>query len=230
MRPVRFMQGSLEKVRIGLQQWSGIEADYLVIATVSMATFALAWAWLPHRSRYLRHRNSARPLARWKPVRPLAQTWKRRDISDPRMQMEVVARVEFEPQRLLNHGEYQLLLLIESVVRGLDAGLRVMAQTSMGEILQPRKGSASSDDCHLAYRSINSKRLDFLVVDAGCTPVLAIEYQGAGHYRSRSFMRDAVKREALRKANIEFLEVRSDYDTAELKRHLRRLLLRGSRI
>ena len=221
MRPVSVMQGFLEKVRIGLQQWSGIDADYVVMATVSMATFALAWTCLPRRSRY--------PRRSWKRTHALAQTWNPHDISDPKTQMEVVARVEFEPQRLLNHGEYQLLLLIESVVRGLDAGLRVMAQTSMGEILQPRKGSASSDDSHLAYRSINSKRLDFLVVNAGCVPVLAIEYQGAGHYRSRSFMRDAVKHEALRKANIEFLEVRSDDDTAELSRRLR-LLFRASRV
>ena len=38
-----------------------------------------------------------------------------------------------------------------------------------------------------------------------------------------------MKREALRKANIELLEVQSDYEGAELKRHLRRLLLGRSR-
>lgn len=210
------MQGFLETVRIGLQQWSGNEADYFVIAAVSMATFAVAWAWRPRRSRYRRRH--------WKPSRPLAQTWKPHDISDPKAQMEVVAQVEFEPQRLLNQGEYQLLLLIESVVRELNCGLRVMAQTSMGEILRPRKGSAASYNCDLAYRSINSKRLDFLVINADRIPVLAIEYQGEGHYRPRSFMRDAVKREALRKAKIELLEVRSDYDTAELTRRVRLLL------
>jgi hypothetical protein len=39
-------------------------------------------------------------------------------------------------------------------------------------------------------------------------------------------MRDAVKREALRKARVELLEVPSNYDTAELMERLRVLLTR----
>jgi hypothetical protein len=100
-----------------------------------------------------------------------------------------------------------------------------MAQTSMGEIIRTKKGSASDYDCDLAFRSINSKRLDFVVINRFGTPVLAIEYQGAGHYHSRSFMRDAVKREALRKANVRFIEVASDYEAAELTNRLRTVLI-----
>jgi hypothetical protein len=110
-----------------------------------------------------------------------------------------------------------------------------MAQTSMGEIIHPKKGSASDYDCNLAYRSINSKRIDFVVINRSGIPVLAIEYQGAGHYHSRSFMQDAVKREALRKADVPFIEVPSDYETVDLTKRLQALLnasaaSRGDRI
>ncbi|NMA98212.1 MAG: DUF2726 domain-containing protein, partial [Phyllobacteriaceae bacterium] len=37
--------------------------------------------------------------------------------------------------------------------------------------------------------------------------VAAIEFQGAGHHKNDAAARDAVKREALRRANIAFIEV-----------------------
>ncbi len=130
----------------------------------------------------------------------------------------------FDPKRLLNKSEYKILLLLESIVRETNTGLRVMAQTNMGEIIRPKKGSASDFDCNNAFRSINSKRLDFVVINRCGTPVLALEYQGDGHFRSRSFMRDAVKREVLRKAKICFIEVPRNYRALDLRARLRTLL------
>jgi Protein of unknown function (DUF2726) len=138
--------------------------------------------------------------------------------------MEFVARVDFEPQPLLNKSEYNVLVILEDVTRKFDAGLRVMAQTSMGEIIKPKRGSASEDDCNLAFRSINSKRIDFVVINRFGTPILAIEYQGNGHYHPRSFMQDAVKREALRKAGVPFLEVPSNYKRVHLEKRTQGLL------
>jgi hypothetical protein len=92
-----------------------------------------------------------------------------------------------------------------------------MAQTSMGEILRPKKSHWARRDSELAYRSINSKRVDFVVVDQRGMPVLAVEYQGHGHYRERSFMRDAVKREAFRKANVAFLEIPAEFRHDEVR-------------
>ena len=54
--------------------------------------------------------------------------------------------------------------------------------------------------------------------------VLAVEYQGSGHYRRTSFMRDAVKREVLRKAGVAFLAVEADYNAEELGASVRRAL------
>lgn len=149
------------------------------------------------------------------------------DVADPKFQMECIARVEFEPQPLLNKSEYKVLVLLEAVVRECDEGYRVMAQTSMGEILRPRTTPWSGRDGELAFRSINSKRVDFVIVDRKGFPALAVEYQGHGHYRERSFMRDAVKREAFRKAKVAFLEVPAEYSTNVVMNDVRKLLQRS---
>lgn len=58
-----------------------------------------------------------------------------------------------------------------------------------------------------AFRSINSKRIDILIVDRAGWPVVAVEYQGSGHYQGTAAIRDAVKKEALLKAGVRYVEV-----------------------
>lgn len=77
----------------------------------------------------------------------------------------------FERQRLLNWSEYDVFKIVEEEIRSLRKGHRVFAHTSLGEIL-----SSPNDP---AYHSINSKRVDILVVDWAGWPVAAVEYQGA---------------------------------------------------
>ncbi len=113
-------------------------------------------------------------------------------------QLRAVMTSSFEKRRLLNSGEYRTFKTIEDYVAGSRGGYRVFAQTSLGEIL------ASPDEN--AFRSINSKRVDILIVDQGW-PVLAIEYQGGAHYQGTAAIRDAVKKEALGKAGIGYVEV-----------------------
>ena len=79
------------------------------------------------------------------------------------------------------------------------AGLRwpVMAQVSLGEVLSSRDARA--------YSAINSKRVDLLIVSRSGDPIAAIEYQGHGHYQGTAAARDAVKKEALRKAGVQYI-------------------------
>ena len=135
--------------------------------------------------------------------------------------MEFISRVDFEPLSLLNKAEYKVLRILEKVTRELDSGYRVMAQVSLGEIIAPQAASGSEKTRDLAFRSINSKRLDFLVIDRTGMPALAVEYQGDGHYQKSSFMRDAVKREAVRKAGVRFLEISAAYDKTTLEHQIR---------
>jgi len=75
-----------------------------------------------------------------------------------------------------------------------------------------------------AFRSINSKRVDALVVDSGGRPVLAVEYQGTGHYQGTAPGRDAIKKEALRKAGVGYLEVLHTDDFSLVRLRIKELL------
>jgi Protein of unknown function (DUF2726) len=106
------------------------------------------------------------------------------DLQDVAQQLHAVMRASFQKQRLLSASEYRVFKIIEADVIAERRGYRVFAQTNLGEVLR------SSDDD--AFRSINSKRVDILVVDQGGWPVVAIEHQGAGHYQGTAAARDAV--------------------------------------
>lgn len=82
----------------------------------------------------------------------------------------------------------------------------------------------ASDDAD-AYRCVNSKRADLLLMDESCTARHALEYQGAGHHQGTAAARDGVKKEALRKAGIGYHEVGAGHTTpTELKRLVEKLV------
>ena len=90
-----------------------------------------------------------------------------------------------------------------------------MAQVSLGEIL------ASSDKA--AFWAINAKRVDVLIVSDKYQPLAAIEFQGEGHYQGSAAARDAVKKEALRKAGIAYIEMTASHTPTDLRREIARL-------
>lgn len=142
-----------------------------------------------------------------------------RDVSDVEEQLAFVSAVEFERQPLLNKGEYRVLVVLENVVRDLRAGYRVMAQTNLGEVLRPKRGE-NAQKADLAFRSINSKRSDFIVVDRRGFAVLAVEYQGEGHYQGSAARRDEVKRTVFRSAGVALIEVPAQFDSGGLAREV----------
>jgi Protein of unknown function (DUF2726) len=135
------------------------------------------------------------------------------DLTDPTQQLKVVMAASFHKQKVLSPAEYRVFKIVEDEMEILGKGYRVFAQTCLGEVLK------SSDES--AFHSINSKRADILVVDGGGWPVLAVEYQGDGHYQSRAAARDAVKKEALRKAGVQHLEVHPADSEDEIRSRVR---------
>lgn len=119
-----------------------------------------------------------------------------RDVAE---QLRVVTSATFRAQPLLNKSEARLFKELDRMVIGRNPGWQVMAQVSLGEILW----SENKD----AFLCINSKRVDLLLVDEECRARHAIEYQGGGHHQGMAAVRDAVKKEALRKAGIGYHEV-----------------------
>jgi hypothetical protein len=137
-------------------------------------------------------------------------------VPDAADQLRTVMAAEFRPKRLLNRGEERVLAALEPIVAELAPGWRVWSQVSLGEVLD-----ANSVE---AFNTINAKRVDFLLVDADQRPRVAIEYQGQGHHQGAAAARDAVKREALRRAGVGFGEVFAGDGPAELRQVVERLM------
>ncbi len=143
-------------------------------------------------------------------------------VADAADQLRTVRKADFKAQPLLNKSEARLFRLIDKIVLELRPDWQVMAQVSLGEILRCEDRDA--------YWCINAKRVDLLIVDADCKPVHAIEYQGGAHFKGAhaTAARDAVKKEALRRAGIGYVEVVAGDTPAELRRVVERLVSKGS--
>jgi len=104
------------------------------------------------------------------------------------------------PRALLNRAEANVFAALDKAVMARNQAWQVMAQVSLGEFL----ASPDTD----AFFAINSKRVDFALMDERCCVRHALEYQGNGHHlRPSVAARGAVKKEALRKAGIGYHEV-----------------------
>jgi hypothetical protein len=122
-------------------------------------------------------------------------------------QLTTVSRAKFTSRPLLNKSEANVFTALDKAVIARNPGWQVMAQVSLGEFL------ASPDEN--AFLSVNSKRVDFALMDDRCCVVHALEYQGSGHnVGDCAPARDAVKKEALRKAGIGYHEVVAGHTTA----------------
>lgn len=138
-------------------------------------------------------------------------------LFDAADQLRKVLDSSFTIQPLLNKSEARVLKELERIVFACNPAWQVMAQVSLGEVLRSKDAEA--------YSCINSKRVDLLLVDGECMPGLAIEYQGGSHHQGEAAARDAVKKEALRRAGVGYLEVLAGQTTpSELRRLIEKLI------
>ncbi|WP_017968306.1 DUF2726 domain-containing protein [Rhizobium leguminosarum] len=167
-----------------------------------------------NRSRWEEKRSNERILPGPLLQTPAAEPLRPLDATD---QLRIVMRSSFTIQPLLNKSEARVFRELDSIVIGCNSSWQVMAQVSLGEILR----STDAD----AYGCINSKRVDLLLVDSNCQPRHAIEYQGGAHHQGTAAARDAVKKEALRRAGIGYHEVVAGHTTpSELRRIVEKLV------
>jgi len=136
-------------------------------------------------------------------------------------QLKIVSKANFTSRSLLNKPEAKVFDALDSAVISRNSSWQVMAQVSLGEFL------ASPDKN--AYFAVNSKRVDFALMDEKCRVIHALEYQGSGHHTGNSAAaRDAVKKEALRKAGIGYHEIVAGHTTpAELRALVEKLVPAG---
>lgn len=153
-------------------------------------------------------------LAPWAPPRPEASPKPTTDAAD---QLRIVMASAFSARPLLNKSEVRVFQELDAMVNACNPHWQVMAQVSLGEILKSQSAEA--------YSCVNAKRVDLLLVDENCHPRHVVEYQGHGHHQSSAAARDAVKKEALRRAGIGYHEVVAGQTTpAELRQLVRKLM------
>jgi hypothetical protein len=170
-------------------------------------------AWRRHNRTHWRRGGGKTTGGPWTP-KPDAASPKQADAAD---QLRIVMGASFTVQALLNKSEARVFKELDRIVIACNPGWQVMAQVSLGEILQCKDADA--------YACINSKRVDLLLMDEDCRPRHAIEYQGAAHYQATAAARDAIKKEALRRAGIGYHEVVAGHTTpSDLKRLVERLV------
>lgn len=155
-------------------------------------------------------RHKRRPRRRPEPKLSRQTRATPQPVADPRREadpMAQLARVDWQVKRLMNGAEYRVFEQLEQLVAEAGGGRRIFSQVSLGEILRvsPRSGDRSARAS--AFNRINAKRVDYLIVDRSGIPVVAIEYQGRGHYQADATARDNIKREAFRLAGVPFVEV-----------------------
>jgi hypothetical protein len=192
----------------------------IVVAALLVTAFFLKevlWLDKSKHSRFRRRRGGEhRP-----DLRVVAKQGEDEALASASEQLRRVMAADFKSRALLNRSESQVFKALDAAVVARNPSWQVMAQVSLGEFL-------SSPD-RSAYSAVNSKRVDFALMDAECCVRHALEYQGNGHYRGNAAARDAVKKEALRKAGIGYHEVVAGHTTpAELRRLVEKLVPNGA--
>ena len=138
-----------------------------------------------------------------------------RSRRSPAEQLERVSMSSFSAQPLLSEKEARVAAAAERLLADLAPGWRICPQVALGEAVRT--------SCKSAYWTVNAKRCDMLIVDEKWLPVAAIEYQGSGHHKGDAAVRDAVKKEALRRAGIGYIEICEGDDLRDLKRAIEKL-------
>lgn len=108
---------------------------------------------------------------------------------------------------LLNGEEKQIFHKVFAYFRSSNVPYYIHAQVSLGEIIKSNE---------YAYKLINSKRVDFCVVDGNFNPVCVIEYQGSGHFNDSASKRDEIKKVACEKAGIKYIALYANSNITDI--------------
>ncbi len=134
------------------------------------------------------------------------------------------ADLTFEKRRVMHRSELQLLSKVEQIATEQGAGHRVMAQISLGELIQPQQLRAPQNTSDAALASIYESRVGLVVLDSTGVVVLVVEALPGYPGQDAVLLRDAVKREALRRAGIPVVEVEQGVALSALRDQMLRHL------
>lgn len=130
-------------------------------------------------------------------------------------ELRLVNDARFVQRRLLSDNLEQVIIALDRMIGELELDWRVLARVELTEIID-----VSDADTRAA---ISGQCVDLLIVSGTLMPLAAVEYQALGQIREDNVIRAAIKREALRRADIGYIEVRADTSPEALFRMVQRL-------
>jgi Protein of unknown function (DUF2726) len=207
---------------------------FATVAVFTVAVIAVLVARTLHRENLKLLRENA-DLARRIPPPTPRKTAEEREDERLEQQLEAVTRegVRFSTLRVMRGGELDVFRAAMSVTRQPypkgSYPFHVFPQVSLGQIIEtkaaPEFDAKAAWEAKEAHRAINSKRCDLLIADRKGIPRAVIEYQGSGHnIGGTAARRDEIKRIALEKAGVQFLEITASATQAEIEKIIRDLL------
>ena len=116
--------------------------------------------------------------------------------------LRLVSDTNFSLRRLLTEREAERLAEVEGILADLEVDWRVMPQVSLSDIL------AAEDES--AWRALGGQRVAMVILAANQMSIAAIDFQPMGQVREEDAVLDAVRREALRRSGIEYIEMRAN--------------------
>lgn len=172
--------------------WPASSVSFDLIAGSAVGGIVV-WLWLKLRNAARRARDRAR--------------FRAFDVSDTGNQLRFVEGAALYARRPINREAFRVYRELETFLPTRRDGCRLLAEVALGSFIATSMDTGSQGARNRAFSSFNSKRVDFLIIDPMGNPAVAVEYHGSGHYAGNATARDAVKKRAIQKAGIEFVEI-----------------------
>ncbi len=176
--------------------------DYLLILLVFVVVLSILFP--KKKSRY---------VSRWKRAnkeigQTTSQNQKPTKLSyEKNDQLSITLNNKYEKQRLINKTEEEVYkIILRMIYQHAKGQYKINMQTSLGETLK---------STYEGHRTINSKRVDFCIVDRDFMPVAVVEVNGAGHYQGDALIREEIKRAAIESAGIKYIAIRENENINE---------------
>ncbi|WP_406720444.1 DUF2726 domain-containing protein [Thioclava litoralis] len=148
-------------------------------------------------------------------------------VGDTGNQLRFVEQVDLQTTRPINKEAFRKFRVAEELLASEKQNWRIFAEVGLGAFVQTSRKSGTESQRKRAFKSYNSKRVDFLIIDSLGNAAVAMEYQGSGHHMSSdAAARDAVKKRVLQRADVELVEVSSYTTDDELRTSLAAALQR----
>ncbi|MDI2089959.1 DUF2726 domain-containing protein [Commensalibacter oyaizuii] len=148
------------------------------------------------------------------------------NLSDYQNQMRILQNCALKVKKPINREAVQYFYYLNEWIKQYHPNWYVSFEVSMGAFITTQ-GSDNNDETarDLAFRSYNSKRVDFLLIDHRGFPRCAIEYNGSGHDLSgNADERMQVKILVFKKVGIPLIELSEGMEKKQVFMRLNKLL------